>query len=402
MKKSLVALAALAATSAFAQSTVSIDGIFDVGYQSINYKGDNNNVTGFAGNGSSTSQINFRGTEDLGGGMKANFRFESDFNAVSTYANTGLASSTNTTAANSINSVASTFGNGEIRVGLEGGFGRFDMGSVNYNSLSTYLLGQPFGTAIGSGFRTMLINDVQATSQVRAENAIKYQTPAFNGLTASLYKSYKQSKAANQTPSSTATNGLNPQGNAFSTSLGGYDQQGTQEVGLNYAAGPIAASYSSLKVDTVGIPTIQSTAAAAVTTESTVNTMAGRYSMPNGLVLSVLNQTNKTNTSSVSTAATTFSASYTMGKVVLMAQTGSLKAKAGTYNGEKTKLTGLGADYNLSKRTAIYFRTESIDDKARVQNAAVNPSVIVGVPTVTSGTTDQKFARTAIGLRHAF
>jgi predicted porin len=403
MKKSLVALAALAATSAFAQSTVSIDGIFDVGYQSINYKGDNNNVKGFAGNGSSTSQINFRGTEDLGGGMKANFRFESDFNAVSTNANTGLASSTNaTTAANSINSVGSTFGNGEVRVGLQGGFGRFDIGSVNYNSLSTFMTGQPFGTAIGSGFRTMYINDVQATSQVRAENAIRYQTPAFNGLTASLYKSYKQNKAGNQTPSSTATNGLNPQGNAFSTSLGAYDQQGTDEIGLNYAAGPIAASYSSLKVDTVGIPAIQSTGAAAGSTESTVNTMAGRYTMSNGLAFSVLNQTNKTNTSSVSTAATTFSATYTMGNLVLMAQTGSLKAKAGTYNGQKSTLTGLGADYNLSKRTAVYFRTESIDDKARGMNAAVNPAAIAGVPSAASAGVDQKFARTAIGLRHNF
>jgi len=403
MKKTLVALAALAATSAFAQSTVQIDGIFDVGYMSIDYKGTNSNVKGFNGNGSSTSQINIRGTEDIGGGLKANFRFESDFNAVSTYANTGLASSTNaTTAANSINSVASTFGNGEIRVGLEGGFGRFDVGSVNYNSLSTFTTGQPFGTAIGSGFRTMYINDVQATSQVRGENAIKYQTPTFSGLNATLYKSYKQSQAGNQTPSGTATNGLNPQGNAFSTTMGAYDQQGTQEVGLNYADGPIAASYSSLKVDNVGIPAIQSTGAAAGTTESTVNTMAAKYTMPNGLALSVLNQTNKTNTNSVNTAATTVSASYTMGNFVFMAQTGSLKAKAGTWNGEKSTLTGLGADYNLSKRTAVYFRTESIDDKARGMNAAVNPAAIAGVPSASSAGVDQKFSRTAIGLRHNF
>jgi len=402
MKKTLVALAALAATSAFAQSTVQIDGVFDAGYQSINYKGDNNNVKGFAGNGSSTSQINIRGTEDIGGGLKANFRFESDFNAVSTYANTGLASSTNaTTASSSINSVASTFGNGEIRVGLEGGFGRFDIGSVNYNSLNTFLTGQPFGTAIGSGFRTMYINDVQTTSQVRGENAIKYQTPTFSGLNATLYKSYQQTKAANNAAAVSATSGLIPQGNGFSTSLGAYDQQGTQEIGLNYADGPIAASYSSLKVDNVGIPAIQSTAAAAGTTESTVNTLAGKYTLSNGLALSVLNQTNKTNTNSVNTAATTVSASYTMGNFVLMAQSGSLKAKAGTYNGEKSTLTGLGADYNLSKRTAVYFRTESIDDKARGMNAAVNPTAIVGAASAAAAT-DQKFSRTAIGVRHAF
>jgi len=36
MKKSLVALAALAATSAFAQSSVSISGVWDAGYKMTN------------------------------------------------------------------------------------------------------------------------------------------------------------------------------------------------------------------------------------------------------------------------------------------------------------------------------------------------------------------------------
>ena len=47
----------------------------DAGYQSIDYKGTK--VGGIGGNGASTSQINFRGTEDLGGGLKANFMLES-------------------------------------------------------------------------------------------------------------------------------------------------------------------------------------------------------------------------------------------------------------------------------------------------------------------------------------
>ena len=338
----------------------------------------------------------------MGGGLKANFRLESDFNAVSTYANTGLASSTNaTTAASSINSVGSTFGNGEIRVGLEGGFGRFDMGSVNYNSLSTFLLGQPFGTAIGSGFRTMYINDVQATSQVRGENAIKYQSPKFNGLDVTLYKSNKQNKATNSTPSSSATNGLNPQANAFSTSLGAYLQQGTTEIGLNYANGPLAASYSNLRVDNVGIPAIQSTGASVGSTISTVNTMAVKYNINSQLAVSMLNQTNKTQTNSVDNTATTFAATYTMGNTVFMAQMGELKNKAGTYNGQNSKLTSLGADYNLSKLTAVYFRFESIDDKARAMNGAVNPQQIAGSNSV-AGLTDQKFGRTAVGLRMGF
>jgi len=111
MKKSLIALAALAATASFAQSSVQIDGLFDAGYQAINYKGTK--VNGIEGNGSATSQLNFRGSEDLGGGLKAEFRLETDFNAVSTNANTGVGSSDNNNAyEKSINSAVAKGGLG--------------------------------------------------------------------------------------------------------------------------------------------------------------------------------------------------------------------------------------------------------------------------------------------------
>ena len=387
MKKSLVALAALAATSAFAQ--FSIDGVFDVGYQNVNYKG--NKVTGMAGNGSSTSQINFRGTNDLGGGLKATFRVETDWNTVSNMANTGVAASTNQLAgaeATSINGSGGTFGNGEIRGGLVGGFGEVHGGAVNYNTLGTYLTGQPFGTAIGSGFRTFYINDAQATSQVRAENALRYVSPSFSGLTVSAYKSWKQTKAAAVTTASTVT-GLLGQANAFSTSIGAYDQIGTTEIGLNYANGPLAVSYSSLKQDFVGVQAAGSSSAAAGGTISTINTLGANYAFGATKVF-LLNQTNKTDTSSTNNKATTVSLTHTMDKIVLMAQTGSLKNAAGT----KSTLTGLGLDYNLGKTTAVYVRYESIDDKASAMNAAVTPSTIKG--------TDTKFGRTALGLRIGF
>ena len=369
----------------------------DAGWQSINYKGANNTVNGIAGNGSSTSQLNVRGTEDLGGGLKAEFRVETDWNVVSNLANTGAASGVNaTSAANSINSGVGTFGNGEIRVGLNGGFGRVDLGAVNYNTLGTYTTGQPFGTAIGSGFRTMYINDAQATSQVRAENAIKYVTPNFNGFTASLYKSNKQTKAQTVAASGTSTTGLISQPNGFSTSLGAYDQVGTQEIGVNYANGPLAASFSQIKQDFAGVSSVNGSLAAAGTTESTINTLGANYTM-GAAKLFGLYQTNKTNTNSVDNKTFSVSGTYTMGSVVLMAQVGELK----NVSNVKSKLWGLGADYNLSKRTAVYFRAESIDDKANAMNAAVNPTAIVGSTAAQTGA-DAKFSRTAIGVRHSF
>ncbi len=404
MKKSLIALAALAATGAFAQSTVQLDGVFDAGWQSINYKGANNTVNGVAGNGSSTSQFNLRGSEDLGGGLKAEFRLETDFNTVSNLANQGVAASINagngtapqTTAVNSINGSNSTFGNGEIRVGVAGGFGRVDFGAVNYNTLGTFLTGQPFGTAIGSGFRTMYINDAQATSQVRAENAVKYVSPSFSGLTVSLYKSNKQDKAQTVAASGTSVTGLITQPNTFSTSLGAYDQVGTQEIGANYANGPLAASFSQIKQDFKGISAAGSSSAAAGSTINTINTLGANYTLGAAKVFG-LYQTHKTDTGTADFKTYSFSGTYTMGAVVLMAQAGQLKNIAGL----KSNLLGLGADYNLSKRTAVYFRAESIQDDANAMNAAVNGAAIVGATAAQTGS-NAKFARTAVGIRHAF
>jgi predicted porin len=84
MKKLLIATAALAmvAGTAQAQSSVSVYGIIDVNVQSNETEG----VSGGAdstgtlrdGNALSTSRLGFRGTEDLGSGLKAEFQLESE------------------------------------------------------------------------------------------------------------------------------------------------------------------------------------------------------------------------------------------------------------------------------------------------------------------------------------
>ncbi len=383
MKKTLVALAALAATSAFAQSSVTIDGGFDAGYQAIDYKG--NKVSGINGNGSSTSQINFRGTEDLGGGLKADFRVETDWNVVSNKANTGAASAINVASSavtvNSNNSTVGTFGNGELRVGLsQAGIGRIDLGAVNMNTLTTLGTGQPFGTAIGGGYASVTRVDA-AGGAVRDDNTIKITTDSFSGVSATLLKSYKQTKASNGSASATA---VTAQQTTFSTSLGAYDKLGSQEIGINYANGPIAASYSTLKQDSVDVGT--------GTTATTVNTLGANYTMGAFKAL-VLNQTVKTTTGTVATDTnyTALTGTYTMGQTVLMASTGKLKQDVGSNAGKESKLTGLGADYNLSKRTALYARYEKIDDQAGAIAAA---ATIDGSGKVRT--------RTALGLRTTF
>jgi len=88
MKKSLFALATVGAFAgaAQAQSSVTVYGIMDVGFQGVTSRGPltttntsptKQNFTRFAGEGSeTTSRLGFRGTEDLGGGTRAFFTAE--------------------------------------------------------------------------------------------------------------------------------------------------------------------------------------------------------------------------------------------------------------------------------------------------------------------------------------
>jgi len=77
MKKSLIALAVLAASgAAMAQSSVTLFGVADVG---VTYVDGARNWTGLT-SGQLISRIGFRGTEDLGGGLKANFWMEAGVN----------------------------------------------------------------------------------------------------------------------------------------------------------------------------------------------------------------------------------------------------------------------------------------------------------------------------------
>lgn len=103
MKKTLIALAAVASTSVFAQN-VTLYGVADVGI-----KNDGNTtkyVTGING----TPRIGVKGSEDLGGGLKANFLME-----------TAVDMSTGT--------AGTVFGQRGATVGLSGSFGSIDAGA---------------------------------------------------------------------------------------------------------------------------------------------------------------------------------------------------------------------------------------------------------------------------------
>lgn len=384
---------------------MTIDGGLDAGYQSITYKNAAGATGGIGQNGSSTSQINFRGVSDLGGGLKATFRVETDWNVVSNKANTGFingvttqgtvpSASSNQVTTASPNSGGGTFGNGELRVGLESAtLGQLHLGAVNNASFDAMMNGQPFGTALGGGFRGITRTDAgtMGSSAVRGDQSAKYITPTFNGVSGSLLVIKKSSTAAAGAAATTFTPSA---AYDYTTTTNAYDFAGVQEYSVAYVNGPINARYTTQRTDSTGIDTLATTSL----TNRKLNTLGANYTLGNTVVY-FLNQTYKTDSSTVNgNRVNQLSVKHTIGNHVLMATTGTASndaAYAATTNYGKTSLTGLGYDYNLSKTTALYARYDSITDKG---------GLLTKVATVdgSAGANGDKRTRTALGLRVAF
>jgi predicted porin len=165
MKKSLLALAVLAASgAAMAQSSVTLYGVADTG---VTYTSGKENVYGLTHLGGNTnSRLGFRGVEDLGGGLKATFQLE---------AGVGIDDGTDyfTGSGMAFRRIS--------KLGIEGGFGAVSMGrelTASYMAVSRY---DVFGdTGIGASLAWK--NGYDA----RTQNAISYYTPTISGFRAGI------------------------------------------------------------------------------------------------------------------------------------------------------------------------------------------------------------------------
>jgi predicted porin len=211
MKKTLVALAAVSAVAAFAQTTdgkpgVQIQGLFSGGYQANSWKGVR--VSGIDQNGSGTSQVNIRVLEDLGGGMSAYGRLENDFSFMNNATNQGviptyaassavaLTPGASSTLQKTTTGVASTWLNGELAVGLRGSFGDVAFGALNNSGLNyIQAVAAPLqGTSFGGGMAWSLVPDPTLTA-VRWANSFRYLSPTVKGFQASVIMAMKQNNA---------------------------------------------------------------------------------------------------------------------------------------------------------------------------------------------------------------
>ena len=178
MKKTLFALAALGAFAgaASAQSTVQLFGTVDLAARYV--KNGDVKRSDLASNGNSTSRLGVRGTEDLGGGLKAGFWLEAAVNPDS-----GTADSSRFWGRRSTVSLMGDFG--EVRLGRDKmptqlAFEAYDVfGATGIADINTtYKL-----PLTASGATTT----IAVPSLSRADNAVQYFLPGnLNGVYGSL------------------------------------------------------------------------------------------------------------------------------------------------------------------------------------------------------------------------
>ena len=221
MKKSLLALAVLAASgAAFAQSSVTLYGRVDLGLTKITGKSatmENGSEIGTA------SRIGLRGTEDLGGGLKAGFLVEAGFNA-------------------DRNAGATTFGSRNSYIDLSGGFGTVRLGRhLNPALLFAATYGGPWGTDYGYANNANILSIEGA----RYNNAISY-IGTFAPVSVMLTTAMKESDTY-------AVAGINNTGSAVADSKVGAPVGAVGaakmplSMSINYGAGPIAAGVTLTK-----------------------------------------------------------------------------------------------------------------------------------------------------------
>ena len=221
MKKTLIALAVLAASgAAMAQSSVTLYGVLDIGFGKV--KGQQwgmNNGEGYGGGGdgfNSTSVIGFRGTEDLGGGLKANFNLQTG----------GLDLSSAGTNLNF---------NREAWVGLEGA----SWGAVQFGRSSSIgakvMGGYDFnGTSYSSAYDRAGVSSVTWYGSSRRSSQVQYVTPNFGGFTVRAGFTTKGDNEVGSASTNAGTYG------GYNATLGQAKAQ--YSLGATFANGPLSVS----------------------------------------------------------------------------------------------------------------------------------------------------------------
>jgi predicted porin len=351
MKKSLLALAVLGAFAgaASAQSSVTLYGTVDLSAKYVKNDGSDKRLS-LSQDGINSSQLGFRGIEDLGGGLKAGFVLLAGVNA-----DTGTANS--------------KFWNRRSTLSLYNNMGELRLGRDYTPTFWTQDVYDPFGTnGLGSNFN---VAQFLTSTAVRADNSIGYFLPS------NLGGFYGQAMVAAGEGGVVSATAANP-----GRYIGGR---------IGFAAGPIdvSGSYAQQKYD---FPI-----AGIVNPGGSVDTynIGGQYDF-GFLKLSGFVNRDKAD-----------HARETRGEIGAIIPMGQGEVHLGYHRSKLTNDTAGYSNtvsmiaatyqYNLSKRTAMYVTVADLRNGDHSVNSISGGTTITAAPTL--GGSSKGFE---LGVRHFF
>lgn len=317
MKRILcAAMVGLASAAVNAQSSVTVFGLLDVG--ATFGRGSVANITQMNAGNLIASRIGFRGTEDLGGGLSANFWLEAGINNDS---GTFLGTNTNNQASGVAGGGGMMFGR-QAWVGLSGPWGQVRFGRDWTPSFMTYI---KYDVANGGGTGTTqaALGSIGAYGNpagLRASNAFEYLSPLYSGFQVHLMYAL----------------GENPSTAGVTRKDGNY--AGGR---VSYVSGPLDASiaYAKYSLSTVG--NIQETIVGATYAFTPIK-LHGMF-------------TRNTTGSASDMRGYLLGVSYPFGtnEVRASVSTSHVENAAGVVTGDVRKYTLMAMHY-MSKRTQLY------------------------------------------------
>jgi predicted porin len=382
MKKSLVALAALAlAGAASAQSSVTLFGVVDAGisyYDAKNAAGVKQSQWAQTTSGYNSSRLGFRGTEDLGGGLAASFWLEA-----------GLGNDNGTTGGNvastSTTAVTGLF-NRRSTVSLSGGFGEVRIGRDYTPTFWNDTVFDPFGTngvgtnVINAAHSAVLAGAGQATDSnyVRASNTVGYFLPPNLG---GFYGQFQYGLHENVKTSGTDVS-------TAGRYVGGR---------VGYANGPldVAVAY--------GVDTASDNVALNNKVQAKTVNLGASYDLGPVKLFGELSRVKNDadlpvffGTDSVNLDGILLGATVPVGAGLIRVAYSQAKAKVDNLPDPRARKFALGYVHNLSKRTALYATYAHISNK---DGSAITNGGSVGFA---AGSQARGSNGYDFGIRHAF
>lgn len=322
MKKSLVALAALAASAAFAQSSVTLSGTMDLGVEKQSATG----ALQFTTSNSGTTNFTMSGSEDLGNGLKANFKVSTSFDASYLASGVNYVNTADVVGAK-FGPLSPVIGNNDMFVELAGGFGSVKLGRSLDPVFAT--IQTVNGTKGVTGFASK--NNILDGNGVYIANQMLYTTPSVSGLSAQL--SFAASELRNTKNNTGAS--------------------------VNYAAGPLSIGYATSTVNTDGASGLANLSTSAGTFGA--NSASTNATLRKGAAVQTLSGAYDAGVAKIFVTGTQRAeakGSYNLGVSVPMGA-GMLWADYTANNNTVGAITDaaatqLGYKYSLSKRTTAY------------------------------------------------